>query len=181
LDLTQHDLGSYALSTLEERKSAIGELLKKTKHLPYERRLAITQTINKNLGVEINKDIMLTTGQVRGLYENGMEIGAHTDTHPILTKVENDIAFAEIEKSKNVLENMLGSKVNLFAYPNGKPNQDYNQQHVSMVRDFGFDAAVSTEWGVSSKNSDLYQLPRFTPWDKTQARFMIRLLKNYFH
>jgi hypothetical protein len=70
--------------------------------------------------------------------------------------------------------------VRLFAYPNGKPGRDYSREHVDMVRELGFEAAVSTAWGVGHAASDPYQLPRFTPWDKTPGRFALRLLHNTF-
>jgi hypothetical protein len=47
-----------------------------------------------------------------------------------------------------------------------------------MVRDAGFSAAVSTAWGVASPGSDVFQLPRFTPWDRGPAKFALRLLLN---
>jgi len=47
-----------------------------------------------------------------------------------------------------------------------------------MVRDAGFTAAVSTAWGVASRDSDSFQLPRFTPWDRQPVRFALRLLIN---
>ncbi|NOZ52947.1 MAG: polysaccharide deacetylase family protein [Gammaproteobacteria bacterium] len=180
LDLTKYELGKYSMHTVEERKLAISDLLKKIKHLPYATRFTITEAINHDLEVTIAADIMMTRGQVKKLYENGMEIGAHTDTHPILTKIDDEMALSEIEKNKNILEKILGSDINLFAYPNGKPGQDYNDKHVSMVKSLGFRAAVSTTWGVSNRHSDPYQLCRFTPWDKTPGRFMFRLLNNYF-
>ena len=37
----------------------------------------------------------------------------------------------------------------LFAYPNGRPNDDYHAEHVRMVKEAGFDAAVSTSWEPS--------------------------------
>jgi hypothetical protein len=49
-----------------------------------------------------------------------------------------------------------------------------------MVRTLGFDAAVSTAWGVASAASDPYQLPRFSPWDRTPGKFALRLLRNTF-
>jgi peptidoglycan/xylan/chitin deacetylase (PgdA/CDA1 family) len=181
LDLSEYELGKYSMQTVNERKSAIRDLLKKIKHLPYETRFAITQKINEELDVPIATDIMMTTDQVKGLYASGMEIGAHTDTHPILTKIDDQSALDEIGKNKQLLEKMLGVNIDMFAYPNGKPRQDYNEKHVSMVKDLGFSAAVSTAWGVSNRDSDPYQLCRFTPWDKTPPRFLLRLLSNYFH
>jgi hypothetical protein len=66
--------------------------------------------------------------------------------------------------------------VTLFAYPNGKPNFDYGSQHVNLVQEAGFTAAVSTVRGVAHAGSDPFQLPRFGPWDKHPRRLGARLL-----
>jgi hypothetical protein len=58
------------------------------------------------------------------------------------------------------------------------PDRDYSAEHVALVRECGFSAAVSTSWGAASKHSDRFQLPRFTPWDRTRLRFGARLLGN---
>ena len=73
---------------------------------------------------------------------------------------------------------IVGSRIALFAYPNGRPGADYRADAVAVVRDLGFDAAVSTAWGVSRRDSDVFQLPRFTPWDRSRTRFGLRLLRN---
>jgi hypothetical protein len=41
------------------------------------------------------------------------------------------------------LEDLLGERVGLFAYPNGKPGEDYSPATVEVVRSLGIDAAVS--------------------------------------
>jgi hypothetical protein len=46
------------------------------------------------------------------------------------------------------------------------------------VRRAGFDAAFSTAWGAATAGADVFQLPRFTPWDRTRTRFGLRLLRN---
>jgi hypothetical protein len=68
--------------------------------------------------------------------------------------------------------------VRLFAYPNGKPNQDYAADHARIARELGFTAAVSTAWGAASAASDPFQLPSFTPWDRSRMRFMLRMAQN---
>ncbi|MNY74929.1 hypothetical protein D3C86_2140710 [compost metagenome] len=47
-----------------------------------------------------------------------------------------------------------------------------------MVREMGFDAAVSTSWGQCRGDADWYQLPRFTPWDQGIGKFSLRLARN---
>ena len=49
-----------------------------------------------------------------------------------------------------------------------------------MVKDLGFAAAVSTSAGAARVGDSLYQLPRFTPWDRTPARWGVRLARNLF-
>jgi peptidoglycan/xylan/chitin deacetylase (PgdA/CDA1 family) len=107
-----------------------------------------------------------------------MEIGAHTITHPILTRLEAPEARREMANSKRDLESLLGEPVALFAYPNGVPTQDYDATHAALARECGFAAAVSTAWGAASVRSDRFQLPRFTPWDRTRLRYGLRLAAN---
>jgi peptidoglycan/xylan/chitin deacetylase (PgdA/CDA1 family) len=100
-------------------------------------------------------------------------------SHPILARLTDEQALQEIGNSKQFLENLLGERIGLFAYPNGKPGEDYSPQTVEVVRSLGFDAAVSTQWGASCQGDDMLQIKRFTPWDKTQFRFGLRLLRNF--
>jgi peptidoglycan/xylan/chitin deacetylase (PgdA/CDA1 family) len=107
-----------------------------------------------------------------------MEIGGHTVNHPILARLAPDAARREIADGKDALEGLLRVPVRSFAYPNGKPGQDYQGEHARMAREIGFASAVSTSWGASSPSSDMFQLPRFTPWDRGHTRFALRLLQN---
>ena len=110
-----------------------------------------------------------------------MQIGAHTSTHPILANVADDDARREIADSRTVLEAILRDRVGLFAYPNGKRGDDYLPRHVAMVRELGFDAAVSTHPGVATVATDPMELPRFTPWDRGRMAFGVRLGMNARH
>jgi len=114
------------------------------------------------------------------LHASDMEIGAHTVTHPILARLDPERAASEIGDSKRRLEAITGSPVSLFAYPNGKPGRDYRREHVGMVKQLGFEAAVSAAQGVAHAASDSFQLPRFTPWDRTPGKFVLRLFHNTF-
>ncbi len=122
---------------------------------------------------------MMESMQVRTLARAGFEIGGHTVTHPILLKLQPDQARREILDGKARLEELVGRPLRLFAYPNGRPGEDYGPEHVAMARETGFEAAVSTRRGVCTGASDRYQLPRFTPWDQTPERFLARMLLEY--
>ena len=73
---------------------------------------------------------------------------------------------------------ITGRSIRLFAYPNGKPGSDYLSEHAALVRRLGFDAALATTPGVSTSDSDPFQLPRFTPWDLSDSRFVWRAVAN---
>jgi hypothetical protein len=77
------------------------------------------------------------------------------------------------------LRTLSQSDVSVFAYPNGTPGRDYNAAHVNIVRACGFNSAVSAVWGYAGADSDPFQLPRIAPWDRTPARFCMRLLSSY--
>jgi len=180
LDARCVGLGEMAVSTPPLRRRTIAALLAALKYLPQDERQKRVDELAAEASASLPDDMMMTTGQVRELQAGGMEIGAHTLTHPILAKLDPERARNEIRESKRRLEAITGKPVTLFAYPNGKPGQDYRSEHVRMVSELGFEAAVSTAWGVAHRASDRFQLPRFTPWDKRPAKFVLRLLRNTF-
>ena len=180
LDLTDLGLGCYPVRTVQERRAAIDQLLPALKYLPDTERERKARAIAERAGCRPNGPLMLDADGVRALAARGVTIGAHTLTHPILAETPDAVAAEEISASKRVLEEMTGQPVSLFAYPNGRPGRDYGERHVVMVKDAGFRAAVSTRWAPAGRDSDPFQLPRFTPWDLTPSRFLVRLVANGF-
>ena len=178
LDLRPMGLTTHELDSVAARRSAIDAVLNGIKHFDPEHRLQVTEAIVQATGGKPSPQLMMRAQQVRNLRGLGMEIGAHTVTHPILTRLDPVAAQDEIRRGKRELEAIVGEPVRLFAYPNGVPNRDYGPEHAALVRDCGFSAAVSTSWGAASMHSDRFQLPRFTPWDRTRLRFGARMLGN---
>jgi peptidoglycan/xylan/chitin deacetylase (PgdA/CDA1 family) len=178
LDLSKIGFGKFSIANALQRQRAISSLLDKLKYLPPEARNVEVDKISAHISAVLPTDLMMTSDQVRALHNAGMEIGGHTFSHPILACMDHASARGEIADGKHALESITGTSVRLFAYPNGKPGQDYLSEHVEMVRQIGFEAAVSTAWGAAKAGSDLHQLPRFTPWDRSGAKFMLRMAHN---
>lgn len=178
LNLGGIGLEACPLTTVLERRQAIEAILTRIKHLDQGQRQKVANAIVAAAGGNPLPALMMTHDQVRSLRALGMELGAHTVTHPILARLAPDAAFEEMRRGKLELEQIVGEPMQLFAYPNGVPSQDYGQAHVRMARDCGFSASVSTAWGAASRHSDRHQLPRFTPWDHTRLRYGARLLAN---
>jgi peptidoglycan/xylan/chitin deacetylase (PgdA/CDA1 family) len=176
------DLGQHVLGDTAHRRAAIAALIGRVKYLPPEPRLACVNAIATRAQVAPPDDLMMTGAQVRALRAAGMQIGAHTVSHPILATLQPQQAADEIARSRDVLQALLGEKVGLFAYPNGKPGSDYLPDvHPRIVRELGFDAAVSTRWAAARRGDDIFQIPRFTPWDRSRLKFGLRLLRNLAH
>lgn len=178
LDLSELDLGCYSLESNPRRLAAVDSIIQRIRHLDPLVRADLVHEIEKRV-TALPDDLMLTDAQIQSLARNGVTIGAHTVNHPILCSVSSEIARREIQNSKSHLEALLQEKIEVFAYPNGRPGLDYREVHRDMVEALGFKAAVSTHWGVSTRASDRFQLPRFTPWDRRELKFAIRLVSGY--
>jgi peptidoglycan/xylan/chitin deacetylase (PgdA/CDA1 family) len=151
-------------------------LIGRLKYQPLAPRTQAVAQLAQAAQVVLPDDLMMRSSQVKALHHAGMEIGGHTMNHPILATLDEAAARAEIVGGKHALENLLGAAVPLFAYPNGGPGTDFLARDVALVRAAGFEGAVTTSAG--SGPPDLWQLPRFTPWDRSEVRFNLRMVRN---
>lgn len=172
------EFGAHRIDDDGSRRAAIGAILPRAKYLAPQQRLGFSLRLAELAQAPIPAGLMMSSDQVRALHRAGMQIGAHTVNHPILARLGRDEALREIDGSRRHLESITGAPVTLFAYPNGRPGDDYDDASVTLVREAGFEAAVSTTWGAAHRDSDRFQLPRFTPWDRGRGRFGLRLLGN---
>jgi peptidoglycan/xylan/chitin deacetylase (PgdA/CDA1 family) len=175
-DLSQLGLGHYDLGDSSSRRAAINAIIGRIKYLPLGERSALVEKLAATLHSMIPGDLMMRPAQIKRLHDEGMEIGGHTVNHPILSVLDIEQARSEIIGGKRRLEEICGAPVTLFAYPNGKPGRDYGPRDVELVREAGFTAAVSTLGGVVHRRSDIFQLPRINPWERSPRRLGLRLL-----
>jgi peptidoglycan/xylan/chitin deacetylase (PgdA/CDA1 family) len=177
LDLTDCGLGVWDTNTPAERRAAVDALLPRVKYLGLAEREDVLARMMRAAGhPQLPDDLMMRSSQVAALHAAGMEIGGHTVRHPILRVLPDAEAEQEIRNGRQRLQDITGAAIDLFAYPNGRPGEDYDQRHVEMARRAGFSAAVSTTPGTVSAASDRFQLPRFTPWSADLRRWFAHLL-----
>ncbi|MEZ5515401.1 MAG: polysaccharide deacetylase family protein [Steroidobacteraceae bacterium] len=174
-DLTTHGAGRFTLGI--SRPALAGRLLDTLRRLPYAQREQCVAAIAAQSGVVLPDDLMMSSEQVRQLGRLGMDLGGHTETHPILARLAAADALAEIQRGRAKLFDIVGSEPRTFAYPNGIPDQDYCVEHVDMVRTSGFEAAVTTAFGGVSADDDRFQLPRVIPWEQRAHAFAWRAAK----
>lgn len=108
---------------------------------------------------ELTDALYMTWDDVRALSEAGVEIGGHTVSHPILSKLDPEQQTAEIEGCADSLRRGLGRAPTSFAYPFGR-NWDFDARSVAAARAAGFATATTTHAGVHRKGRDPYRIPR---------------------
>ena len=174
-------LNAVPMLTAENKRTCLRALIRLIKYLPPSERADAVAELLEAAGLgeqDLPTNLMMSSEHVRSLRAEGMQIGAHTVHHPILATLSDGDAEREIASSRESLEGLLGQRVPLFAYPNGRPGEDYLQRDVELVRRLGFSAAVTTAPGVARANTDRFQLPRFTPWDRSRLKFGLRLARQ---
>ena len=181
IDITElnFDAKNYQLRTHNERLSCAFCIIKGLKYRPLAERNGLIRQLIEKTGHKKEKYQFLNEEKIVTLYKAGMGIGAHTVNHPILVCEDIENAKVEICESKRILEKIIENPVDYFAYPNGKKNIDFNLSHQKIVKECGFKAGFSTDWGSISESDDFYSLNRFTPWDHNEIKFSLRLALNF--
>jgi len=114
----------------------------------------------------------LTWRQVKEMSRHGMDIEAHTMTHPDLTILKTPKLKWEIGASRQELQRRLHRSIRVFCYPYGR----YNGHVVAEVAHQDYWAAFTTRAGWWDRRGEIFTLPRlYVNRDVTLQTFAIRL------
>ena len=120
---------------------------------------------------------LLTLEQVREMIDEGMDIGGHSVSHPILSSLNPEDITPEVDGCKQFI-NDLGVEALSFCYPNGR-KEDYNDDVIDVVKKAGFVTAYTTNYGINLGNSEPYELKRIhAPKDYGEGLSLL-LLRQY--
>ncbi len=134
-----------------------------------------TSFIGRSFSNSFGTQPMMGAHDLAALVDSGHEIGAHTVTHPKLTRITRAEAAQEICKSKDHLEDLLGIAVTSFAYPKGC----WDTAVRDMVAGAGFVAACTNAEGHLRRDSDLLAMPRVSVLaGTTRAQFRAKLSRG---
>ncbi len=104
----------------------------------------------------------LTWSEAREMQQDGMSIGSHTATHPVLAALSRAAIDRELGRSKAEIEDHLGRPVKSFSYPFAFP--EANSRLVSCLagtlEKYGYENGVSTTIGTAGPGDPRYFLPR---------------------
>jgi peptidoglycan/xylan/chitin deacetylase (PgdA/CDA1 family) len=119
----------------------------------------------------------LTWQQAKEMNTNGIDIESHTLAGAYLPRLTHEQVVIQITESKRVLEDKLGHRIRFFAYPIGGFSEDIKQ----IVREAGYEAAVTTNRGYARVPRDLYELKRIRIKDSDGAFQLWFKLSGYYN
>ncbi len=137
------------LATQEQRARAYKWLLKFVKTLPNRQVMPFVEKICDALEVVRPVSQVLCWEELRRLSGEGVTLGAHTRTHPLLNRISASEAREEVEGSLRDLQRELNVVIPVFAYPAGA----YTPAAVQVVREAGFLLAFTTRRGSNDLSS----------------------------
>jgi len=155
------------ISTQRGERAAITKIFQVMVRLEHKEKTLAMEKLSEILSVkeiwgDDNERKMLNWNEVMEMSRNKISFGAHTVSHPTLSRMELPEAKQEIYESKMEIEARIGCKVRHFAIPNGKI-EDFNEELKRYCEEIGVKTVVSTEPGVISAQSDPYLLQRICP------------------
>lgn len=169
------------LSTSANRSAATSQLNEALKLVPDETRLTFIASLESLTGVSIppyppaNRAAM-TWDELRAIAAEGVEIGCHTETHPILSRVASPQKLErETRGAREFIESRLWLPVNHFCYPNGRAI-DIGPEAAAMVRKAGYTSATTTTWGMNPAQADPMAIKRLPFSGDTSPAYAAELL-----
>ncbi|SPP99509.1 Polysaccharide deacetylase [Candidatus Sulfobium mesophilum] len=158
--------GTISLGTRKEKEMACLEIGQAFKLLPNDTRKRLLEELFHSLGLngrnpgDTGGRVMLNWDEVREMAQNGVTIGCHSHTHPILSRMPLQEAKEEIRVSKELVEENLGREATHFAIPNGGRN-DFTEELKGYCREIGFESVTTLMLGtVNGSHGDAFALRR---------------------
>lgn len=151
----------FELNGATSRREVAERINSALKQLPEEVKEEAIERLAGDLGVELPKippDEFgpITWAEAREMQANGVEIGSHTMTHPILTRVGDERLRLELRDSKSQLEEALRRRIEQFCYPNG----DFDERVQREVARAEYRIAVTCVSGLNKRGDDPLTLRR---------------------
>ncbi|MES0811684.1 polysaccharide deacetylase family protein [Roseibium sp. SCPC15] len=117
---------------------------------------------------------MLQADEIRHLHTKGIEIGAHSLSHPEMDILDSAACERELRDSRSILEEITGGKVKAFAYPHGYASAATRR----LTRDAGFSSAVRVRHALSHTSENRFGLSRLIVTQDYDQAGLISLLEG---
>jgi peptidoglycan/xylan/chitin deacetylase (PgdA/CDA1 family) len=142
-----------------EIAQAVRECCKK---LPFEQTcnyLRVLKATDIALGQSRHSFEFMNWYEVRELLRMGFEIGSHSEEHPMLSRLNAEQLWHEVNESKETIERELSISCRYFAYPNGS-RADFSAESEHALRQAEYELAFTTIPSFCSRTDNSLQLGR---------------------
>jgi peptidoglycan/xylan/chitin deacetylase (PgdA/CDA1 family) len=142
------------IKTMEEKEQAYSKVSKALKLRPDDERRELVQVlfekleVNEKSGRHFEERMMLNWDEIQEMRKDGITIGSHSHTHPILSRMPIQKAKDEILNSKKIAEKNVDTKVRHFSFPNGR-EEDFSEELRDYCREIGFESICSVIYGTN--------------------------------
>jgi peptidoglycan/xylan/chitin deacetylase (PgdA/CDA1 family) len=143
------------IETKEEKERANSKVSEALKLRPDDERRELIQQlfekleVNEKCGRHFGERMMLNWDEVQEMRKDGITIGSHSHTHPILSRMPIQKAKDEILDSKKVVEKNVDIEVKHFSFPNGR-EEDFSEELRDYCREIGFESTCSVIYGTNN-------------------------------
>lgn len=119
---------------------------------------------------------------VRELDSEGIEFGSHTVSHPILYSLSWNEIERELNDSKSRIEEELGKRVTVFAYPYAFPQADrsFVREFASLLRACDYRLCLTTTVGRAHRDDDKLALRRLPVSDCDDLNLLMAKLDGAY-
>jgi peptidoglycan/xylan/chitin deacetylase (PgdA/CDA1 family) len=157
-------LGRLSLATAAQRTQTFKQLKDYVKTMSHAEAMGWLDQICAELGTARPEHSVLGWDTLRQLARQGVTLGAHTRTHPLMNRISPKEAQAEAVGSLRDLEREIGPVPPIFAYPSG----GFNDEAVRVLEREGFALAFTTGRGINDlRETDWLRLRRINVSGRT--------------
>ena len=135
----------YSLDNSSDRYDAWNEITVDLAQLTPEQTALAVERLAELLDVQVPLQppqdySAISWEQLERMAANNVTVGAHTCTHPALSRISREQAAAEIEMSREAIKARIGQCSDMFCYPYGQA-EDYTPETIGIVEQLGFSGA----------------------------------------
>ncbi len=157
IEITMGEKKKYRIGTWKEKKEFAENIEREILKFPPSKRKQIVNEIIKQTGEPERERIMLSWQEVKEMKESGLlRFGSHSATHEVLSQLSERDLEREIKESKEVIENRLGERIEIFSYPSA----DFNDKVKEKVKSAGYQYALDVKGEKNYPDFDHFAIKR---------------------
>ncbi len=175
-DVVYHTV-QFSLKNKRDRTLSFKKARDLVKSLPHEQAMRLVDSICNDLDAPQMQNHVLGWDELRKLKKQGVTLAPHTQTHPLLNRLETGRAIEQATGSLQDLQRETGDTLPVIAYPAGGVSDCLAEN----LKKHQFKMAFTTTRGLNDLNSaDLLQLRRINVGQATTLSiFRTQLVQEF--